>query len=765
MKYNLFISLVLVFLIFTGYTQNTSKLNSSQNKPQQTVVHPSQIATPVFFGTSSPLKDAPIVTESSSTDKDVEFNSYEDRQINPDIKPPDFENMPADPSVQKEYGWIKTGTKGIFKNFEGQSTGSNPPDCNGTVNEDYYFQVVNTTYQIFDKTDNSSVAGPSPLNSIFDGTLSGADRNDGDPIVLWDEHANKWLYAEFSVPSMSGNGNDYMLIAVSTTADPTGTWWSWAFDVDDAPDYMKFGIWRDGYYMATNTSNGNDVYVFERDVMITGGANPKMIAFDNPNRPNTFDGFHCILPLDNDGPWAPAGTPGQFITIADDGQNNAADELRIYELHTDWQTPANSTFSMTQQLAVNSFSGNFSNNWENISQPGTNQKLDAVSTVLMYRAQYRNFNGTQKIVCNHTIVDPNAPSESAIRWYELENTNNSWNIRQQSTYKPDNVSRWNGSIAMNSNKEIGLGFSVSDDNNTYPGIRYCGQSANAPLNTLDIAETIIWNGTNSQTSSERWGDYSNISVDPSDGVTFWYTNEYKSSTSHGSRIAAFDFNPNHCEPCSSSGTTTYNTSTTFVGFNTINNSSAKPSGYSDYTNISTDVKIGNTYNLNVKVNTDGDYTAYTKVWIDWNNNCSFDDAGEEYDLGTAKNVTNGLTSNSPLAITIPDDSITQITMRVSTKYNSAATSCQQNFDGEVEDYTINIKPGETIWIGNTTDWMTSNNWSINKVPTKNYIITIPKTPTGGNFPVINTSVNAKCYDLLLDTNSTITINGKLEILH
>ncbi len=159
--------------------------------------------------------------------------------------------------------------------------------------------------------------------------------------------------------------------------------------MDDTPDYMKFGIWQDGYYMATNTSRGKDVYVFERDKMITGDTNPAMIGFDNPNRPNTFDGFHCILPLDNDGAWAPGGTPGQFITIADDNQNNPADELWIYELNADWNNPSNSTFQRTQTLGVWSFTGNFTGDWSNIPQPGTNQKLDAVSTVLMYRANYR----------------------------------------------------------------------------------------------------------------------------------------------------------------------------------------------------------------------------------------------------------------------------------------------------------------------------------------------------------------------------------------
>ncbi len=510
-----------------------------QVKAQKTV-HPNIVKKPLGFAISKPLKDNPVITGFEKQQQEFYMNRYEDREINPDIKPPNFDKMPLDPNVQTKQGNI-SGTKGLLKNFAGQTSGSYPPDCNGAVGPNHFFQVVNLTYAIYDKSGNI-VAGPSALNSIFDSSLPGTGYNDGDPIILWDEHANRWFYSEFSV-----NGtNDYMLIAVSTTSDPTGTWYSWSYDVDDTPDYMKFGIWQDGYYMATNTNGKNDVYAFERDKMIAGDPNPQMLSFINPNRPATFDGFHCIQPLDNDGEWAPAGTPAQFITIADDGQGNASDALYIYELKADWNTPSNSTFSRTQTLNVNPFSGNFTNDWKNIPQPGTTQKLDAVSTVLMYRAQYRNFNGTQKIVCAHTIAQTS--TQGAIRWYELENTGSGWYIRQQSTYSPDGVSRFIPGIAMNGAGQIAIGYSVSDGTSTYPGIRYCGRTPDAPLNTMNIAETTIWDGSYSQSSYERWGDYSGMSVDPTDDYTFWFTTEYKSSTSHGTRIAAFTIQGASCTP-------------------------------------------------------------------------------------------------------------------------------------------------------------------------------------------------------------------------
>lgn len=518
--------LILILILFTA-----------GSNVAQVIVSPTSIKQPVGFAISGPLRNNPVVSFEEFSAQEIPIR----REINSNVLPPDFSNMQPDIGKQSQ-GGSNMHILGITNNYAGQNTNLYPPDASGDVNENYYFQTVNLTYAIYNKSDGSIAAGPSPLNSIFNPSLPGAGFNNGDPIVLWDENANRWFFAEFSIGTPPYyQENDYILIAVSQTDDPTGSWYSWSFDVSDVPDYPKFGIWQDGYYMATNNPYGNDVYVFDRAAMIEGSSNPTMIGFDNPNRPNTFDGFHCILPLDNDGPWAPSGTPGQFITIVDDEQGNPSDAIWIYELNVDWTTPSNSTFARTQILNVNPFSGNFNNSWNNIPQPGTSQKLDGISTVLMHRAQYRNFNGIQKIVCNHTIAV--SENEAAIRWYELDNTGSGWFIAQQGTYNPDNVSRWCASIAMNDIGEIAMGYSVSDGSSTYPGIRFCGQSNSAPPNIMDVAETTIWTGSYSQTEFNRWGDYANISVDPSDGRTFWFTTEYKesSTSTKGTRIASFSF--------------------------------------------------------------------------------------------------------------------------------------------------------------------------------------------------------------------------------
>jgi len=152
------------------------------------------------------------------------------------------------------------------------------------------------------------------------------------------------------------------------------------------------------------------------------------------------------------------------------------------------------------------------------------------------------------------------------------------------------------------------------------------------------------------------------------------------------------------EVCTSAGDITFSTATTGVIFNTINNldTSPKTAPYSDFTALSTDLNIGSSYDLTVNVNTDGQYQVVTKVWFDWNQNCSFNDPGEEYDLGMIVNVTNGPTGNSPLAVVVPESAVLgNTTMRVSSAYRDPdqgqyVTACQASFDGEVEDYTVNV---------------------------------------------------------------------------
>ena len=507
---------------------------------QDITVKPTEVSHAIYHDVIGPLIDFPALTPEQIKEQENEEGKWErNEELKERLYPfaetatPTFGNYPK---WQTEMG---TTSANILQNFSGQTSGSNPPDCNGTVGPNHYMQTINVKYTIYDKT-GILLAGPTNLNTLFSG-VPGATHNDGDPIILYDDQADRYMVAEFSG---AWSNPDYMLIAVSQSNDPTGLWDRWSFNMNGFPDYMKFGIWNDGYYMGTNTYSGSDIYVFERDAMLNGAANPKMVQFNNPNRPNS--GFHCVLPVDNDGTFAPIGRPGMFMTINDNAWGGSSqDQIWIFELDVDWVNTNNSTFSRVQQIDVEAFDTDFGSTWANIPQPGTGQRLDAIPQIFMHRVQYRNFGDTERIICHHTI-DVDGTNHAGLRWYELEHNGTDWEVRQHGTFAPDSDNRWMGSIAMNGDKDIAIGYSVSSSA-TYPSIRFTGQSGAENANAsglLDITEESIFDGTASQTSSERWGDYANMAIDPDNDNTFWFTTEYNiNNYSKGTKIAAFEFAP------------------------------------------------------------------------------------------------------------------------------------------------------------------------------------------------------------------------------
>jgi len=506
---------------------------------QTTPAHPTEIINGKFLGLSKALRDLPRLTADEWTALKLKAQN---KQLNESLKlrfyPFAATALPKgeDPAWQKTMGSVKSMT-GTIQNFEGQESPYYPPDCNGTAGPNHFMQTINTVYAIYDKTGVLK-AGPTNMNLIF-GSVPGSNYNDGDPIILYDGQADRWVATEFSI---SGAIN-YVMMAISTTNDPTGTWYQYSFQVASMPDYPKFGVWRDGYYMGDNNGGNNDTYVFERSKMLSG-LSAQAVAFSNSWRPTSVDGFMCVPPLDNDGPFAPAGSPGMYIAFNDDALGGGTDQLWLYELAVDWTTPSASTFNRTQQLDVQPFSADFGPNWNNISQKGTGQKVDGIPQVIMNVPQYRNFGSYQSIVCCHTVnVDGNG--HAGIRWYELRKTGTGpWSIRQQGTYAPDANNRWMGSIMLNGHNKIALGFSISSST-LNPGIRYAGQSPGEYSNAsgiLDIAEDTIQNGSYSQTGANRWGDYSLMSIDPTDDETFWFTSEYiGNGGSRLSKIASFKF--------------------------------------------------------------------------------------------------------------------------------------------------------------------------------------------------------------------------------
>ncbi|MGA2823896.1 MAG: hypothetical protein ABSE72_10270, partial [Bacteroidales bacterium] len=452
-------------------------------------------------------------------------------------------SAPTDPALQintpgNKYQPLITNP---ILNFDGTANSSNsgrvtPPDPSGDVGPNHYVQIVNCMLQMFNKS-GTSVYGPVATSTIwngFNGNWNG--HNDGDGVVLYDENADRWLVSQFAYDCGSyPNYTNYQLVAISTTPDPTGSYYRYAFQFDYLPDYPKLAVWNDGYYLAVNRFNTNTSgtpfigaagCVLNRNKMLAGDASAEMIYFKTETLGGSGSGTgadcYSMLPSDCDGIWAPAGTPNYF-TYINDNTTAGASELRIWELHVDWATMINSTFTFTTNLPVTTYTMLGSGTGV-VPQQGTSNKLDGLGDRLMFRNQYHNFGSYQSFVTCHSV---NIGSGVAgVRWYEYRKTGTTWSVYQQSTYNPgDGKSRWLGSVAMNVNGDMGLAYTVSSGS-MYPSIYFTGRKGSDPINTMTVTEGTIQTGTASMIGATRWGDYAAMNIDPSDNATFWTTNEY-----------------------------------------------------------------------------------------------------------------------------------------------------------------------------------------------------------------------------------------------
>jgi hypothetical protein len=428
---------------------------------------------------------------------------------------------------------LGAGFDGVGQGFTGPSgtftVNSAPPDTNGAVGPSHYVQIVNSAFAVFNKS-GTPLYGPVQTNTLWSGFGGGCQsNNDGDATVAYDRAANRWIVSQFSVST-----TPYLqCVAVSTTGDPTGSYARYSFQYANFPDYPKLGVWPDAYYTTFNmfrngtTFAGPEVCAYDRAKMLLGQAATQQCF-------TLASTFGALLPSDLDSATAPPpGSPNYVVSFD-------TNVLQLWKFHVDWTTPASSTFTGPATIPVAAFSPACAGG-TCIPQSGTTQRLDSLADRLMYRLAYRNFGDHESLLVNDSVT---AGSSVGVRWYELRSPSGTPTVYQQGTYAPDATYRWMGSIAMDGNGNIGLGYSTSSST-LKPGIRYTGRLAGDALGMMTQGEGVLVSGTGAQNGGlSRWGDYSSMSIDPADDCTFWLTSEYL--TGNGSfnwhtRIGSFKF--------------------------------------------------------------------------------------------------------------------------------------------------------------------------------------------------------------------------------
>lgn len=500
-----------------------------------------------------------------------------------------------DLTVQSAVGPMAIPAPTVSFNAQNNISGVNPPDPAGEVGPNHYIAMSNLHFQIFNKS-GTALTTPAATNSLWSG-FGGAcqTENAGDPIVLYDQFADRWILTQFT----AAGPTFFNCVAISTSPDPTGTYFRYAFTTgSNFPDYPKYGVWRDAYLISTREFQGSGgpfagvgAYAINRAQMIAGNPTPQVISFIAAPGATAYNVGDGLLPADIDGfTLPPVGAPAYFMGSMDQGGPYSApqDALTLWKFVIDFATPANSSFTLANTIPIASYDTVFDScsGRQCIPQPGTTARVDILSYRQrpLNRLAYRNFGSHESLVTNQSVEA--ATGMAGIRWWEVRSPNASPVLFQDATYAPgisDGIHRWMGSIAQDSAGNMGLGYSVSSGT-VFPGVRYTGRLASDPINTMPQGEGVIIEGTGSNTGGgNRWGDYTSMTVDPTDDCTFWFVNQWTPTTSASGwqlRVGSFRFNecgsptfsqgatPAVNTVCSSANSATFNVNIgSIAGFN------------------------------------------------------------------------------------------------------------------------------------------------------------------------------------------------------
>lgn len=494
---------------------------------------PSSVITGTYLGETIPLRSAALHNpeETGINELTIIPNGYEGS----------FDNLVTGRSqstnIQRNFGPLRT--VGLDQNFDGANateSGSVPPDPTGAVGPNHYVHSVNSFVKIFDK-EGTLLVGPVAL-----GTFLGNGSNSGDPIVMYDQLADRWFVSQF------GTAQNSLVLGVSTTNDPTGTYNVYEYVFGAFPDYPHYSVWPDGYYLSINEggggpNNNRSVYVMDREAMLAGETQPEMAEFQLPNLISNPTTIFNSGPAHLTGLQFPEDTPGFISYLQDDSWSGTItqDHLKVWEIDLDWDNINNSTISTPQEIVLDDFDSLFAQfGVGEINQPGTSQELAAQGGIISYASNYRSFpNHNSWLITFNIDVDGN--DTSGVRWIELRNTNanSEWTLHQEGTYAPDDGnSRFMSSGGIDAAGNIAIAFSIGGAS-TPVGLNYTGRYEQDPLGTLTVAETTIIEGNGVQTFANRYGDYAHLTMDP-DNFTFWFTSQYFQSTNTWtSRITSF----------------------------------------------------------------------------------------------------------------------------------------------------------------------------------------------------------------------------------
>jgi hypothetical protein len=449
---------------------------------------------------------------------------------------------------QQHQNTEKIAAATVVWQFQGLGTNLSPPDPTVDADSNVVIQSTNSNggsvYRIFNKNTGATIASSLTMQTL--GGSAGA----GDPIVLYYKPARRWFLMEFS-----STGNK-LLVHVSQTSNPQGSYYTYSFTCTSFPDYPKWSFCQasDAFLVTTNQGGPPTTYAMKLSTLLTGATSP-FIKIAIGYSLNGF-GFQSITPVDLEGDnAAPTGMKPLFVRHRDDESHTNGtpdsgtnDWIELWEMTINW-TASTATVTKIQDISIAEIDSKLCGltSFACIKQPGTTNTLDPLRETVMYKAPMRVF-GTHQAMVLALSTDVDGADRSGVRWVELRRatgvTTATWTKYQEGTYAPGTgTSRWMPAINIDKNGNIIMAYSTSSNTTgDFPSIKMTGRKPCDPLGTMTVPETTIIAGTSSKTGDTRWGDYHHMSIDDFDGLTFYFTGVYHNSSTK-TNVSAIRMNP------------------------------------------------------------------------------------------------------------------------------------------------------------------------------------------------------------------------------
>jgi hypothetical protein len=412
----------------------------------------------------------------------------------------------------------------VGKNFTAaiySESGAVPPDAALGVGTNHLVEMVNGRYSVYSKSTGARVQTSTDRNFWISAGVSFASGTSiSDPRVVFDFSSQRWFASMVDVPSSEMSNR--FLVAISATADPTGTWKSVAFPADPVhgyfADFPTFGVDANGVYLSGDMfdSVGNPrgpglVSIPKNDLLASTPTATNRTSFGVLNYTSYGDILQPAVTL------GAVSGGGSVLAMGDLGYD-FAQHSNIVAVTIQNAGGPGATLGSPTSISVPAYEVPI-----DPDQLGSNNQIpdgDTRFSAIVYRV------GNLIYAVHSTEVS----NRAAIQWFKLDALTSA--VLDTGIITDPALDLFYPAIAANSDGGVVIVFNTSSASSYVGSYAMLGEPINGTLSfgNLVLLKAGVAGYNGPPGAPLRWGDYSAAVLDPVDPSHFWALTMYPSSS-------------------------------------------------------------------------------------------------------------------------------------------------------------------------------------------------------------------------------------------